>query len=69
MHCICRHEYGKIEETMDILKVVQKGKRLVVLERFYLYKAGKQKHDMNEQYSTEHNVLFELLMTDSEQNV
>jgi hypothetical protein len=31
-----RHEYGKIEETMDILKVVQKGKRLDVLERFYM---------------------------------
>jgi hypothetical protein len=64
-----RHEYGKIEETMHILKVVQKGKRLDVLERFYINKAGKQKHIMNEQYSTEHNILFELLMTNSKQNV
>jgi hypothetical protein len=32
----CRHGYGKIEETMDILKVVQKGKRLDVLERLYV---------------------------------
>jgi hypothetical protein len=54
---------------MDILKVVQKGKWLDVLERFYIYKAGKQKHIMNEQYSTEHNILFELLMKNSKQNV
>jgi hypothetical protein len=32
----CRREYGNIEEAMDILKVVQKARRLHVLERFYV---------------------------------
>jgi hypothetical protein len=34
-----------------------------------IYIADKQKHIMNEQYSTEHTVLFGLRMTNSKQNV
>jgi hypothetical protein len=56
-----KHEYGTIEKT-DVLKVVQKGKQLDVLERFYIYKASREKHIMNEQYITDQNVLFELLL-------
>jgi hypothetical protein len=35
------HEYGTIENTLDVLKVVNKGELLDVLERFYIYKANK----------------------------
>jgi hypothetical protein len=38
------HEYGTIENTLEILKVVNKGKLLDVLERFYIYKANREKH-------------------------
>jgi hypothetical protein len=43
------HEYGTIENTLEVLKVVQKGKLLDVIERLYiyLYKASKQKQIMN----------------------
>jgi hypothetical protein len=56
------HEYGTIENTMDVLKVENKGKLLDVLERFYIYKANRRKQSMNEQYITDRNVLFEILL-------
>jgi hypothetical protein len=56
-----KHEYSTTEKT-DVLKVVQKGKQLDVLERFYIYKASREKHIVNEQYITDQNVLFELLL-------
>jgi DUF1680 family protein len=58
------HEYGTIENTLEVLKVVQKGKLLDVIERFYIYiyKASKQKQIMNEQYITDQNILFEILL-------
>jgi hypothetical protein len=56
------HEYGTIENTLEILKVVNKGKLLDVLERFYIYKANRKKQIMNEQYVVDHNVLFEMLL-------
>jgi hypothetical protein len=52
------HEYSTIEKTMVILKVTNKGKLLDVLERFYIYKAGKQKSILNEQCITEQNVSY-----------
>jgi hypothetical protein len=60
-----KHEYDTIEKTLDVLKVVQKGKQLDVLERFYIYKVSRQKHIMNEQYITDQNVLFEMLLKHS----
>jgi hypothetical protein len=32
-----KHEYSTIEKTLDVLKVVQKGKQLDVLERSHIY--------------------------------
>jgi hypothetical protein len=42
------HEYGPIEQVMNVLKVENKGKQLDVYERFYIYKATKQKYVTNE---------------------
>jgi hypothetical protein len=49
-------------KTLEILKVVNRGKLLDVLERFYIYKANKKKQIMNEQYVLDHNILFEMLL-------
>jgi len=62
------HEYGTIENTLEVLKIVQKGKLLDVIERFYIYKASKQKQIMNEQYVTDQNILFEMLLKYSKYN-
>jgi ABC-type microcin C transport system permease subunit YejB len=57
------HEYGTIENTLEVLKIVQKGKLLDVIERFYIYKANKQKHhERTIRYRSKHIVrnAFEL---------
>jgi hypothetical protein len=36
------HEYGPIEEVMNVLKVENKGKQLDVYEIFYIYKSTKK---------------------------
>jgi hypothetical protein len=56
------HEYGPMEEVMNVLKVENKGKQLDVYERFYIYKATKQKYVMNEQHADINNVLFDLII-------
>jgi hypothetical protein len=56
------HEYGTIDNTLEILKIINKGKLLDVIERFHIYKTNKVKQIMNEQYVDEHNVLFEILL-------
>jgi hypothetical protein len=53
------HEYGTIENTMEIIRTAQKGKYLDVLERFHVYKASKSKPILNKQYGTDSNILFE----------
>jgi hypothetical protein len=37
------HEYGIIENTMDLIRIASKGKNLNILERFYIYKDRKAK--------------------------
>jgi hypothetical protein len=54
--CLCT---VNLEES---IKIVQKGKLLDVIEKFYIYKANKQKQIMNEQYGTDQNILFEMLL-------
>jgi hypothetical protein len=56
------HEYGPIEEVMNVIKMENEGKQLDVYERFYIYKATKQKYVMNEQHSDVNNVLFGLII-------
>jgi hypothetical protein len=59
------HEYGPIDKTLEILKIVNKGKYLDVLERFHIYRASKCKEILNEQYATESNALFDLVINHS----
>jgi hypothetical protein len=56
------HDYGPIDKTMEILKVANKGKYLDIWEKFYIYETSRFKHVLNEQYVSETNVLFDLLI-------
>jgi hypothetical protein len=47
---------------MNVLKVENKGKQLDVYERFYIYKATKQKYAMNEQHADVNHVLVDLII-------
>jgi hypothetical protein len=44
-------------------KTAQKGRHLDALERFYVYKASKNKPILNEQYATDTNLLFDLIIS------
>jgi hypothetical protein len=55
------HEYGTIDNTLEILKIVNKGIFLDVNERFQIYKSNKVK-PMNEQNVDDYNILFEILL-------
>jgi hypothetical protein len=54
-----------MDATLEILKVANKGKCLDVLERFRIYKAAKYKQILNEQYATELNILFHLVINNN----
>jgi hypothetical protein len=56
------HEYGPIGKVMNVLKVENEGKQLAIYERFYIYKATKQKYVMNEQHAYVNNALFDLII-------
>jgi hypothetical protein len=45
-----------------MIRTALKGKNLYVLERFYIYKASKSQIVINEQYSTDSNVPFDLII-------
>jgi hypothetical protein len=53
---------------MDIIKIVHKGKTLDALERLFIYKTSKSKLKMNEQFTTDSNVLFDVIVKRNRQN-
>jgi hypothetical protein len=57
-----KHEYGSIDDTMDILKISQKGNNMNILVRFYIYKTVKYKPIINEQFVMDSKVSFDLVI-------
>jgi hypothetical protein len=55
------HTYDKIENTMDIIRIGQKGKYLNTLEKYYIYKTNKIGLQMTDTNIDEHNPIFEEL--------
>jgi hypothetical protein len=53
---------------MDIIRIAHKGKTLNALERFFIYKTSGCKPTMNEQFTTDSNVLFDLIVERDRQN-
>jgi hypothetical protein len=45
-----QHEYGKKEEAVEILKVINKGNFMDIYERCYILKCSKMGICLNEQY-------------------
>jgi hypothetical protein len=56
------HEYGTIESKMEIIKAAQMSGHLDIVERFHIYKVSKNKPKLNEQYATDTNMLFFLII-------
>jgi hypothetical protein len=56
-----RHTYGSIHDTMDILKITQKGRQMNILEKFYIYCAHRENIHMNEFLHDTNNPIFNTL--------
>jgi hypothetical protein len=56
------HEYGNIENTLNILNVQKKGAFLNTLEKFQIYKKQKTDSLLNENSTDIYNPIFELLL-------
>jgi hypothetical protein len=55
------HTYGTITDTMEIMETERKGKHLNMLERYHIYKASKNKIQMNDTNIDVYNPIFEAL--------
>jgi hypothetical protein len=56
------HEYGNIENTLNILNVEKKGPFLNTLEKFHIYKKQKTDNLLNESCTDTYNPIFEFLL-------
>jgi hypothetical protein len=55
------HTYGSITDTMKIMKIENKGNHLNTLEKYHIYKVGRNRLDMNDTYIDVYNPVFETL--------
>jgi hypothetical protein len=56
------HEYGNIENTLNVLNVQKKGAFLNILEKFHICKTYKTYNLLNENSTDIYNPIFELLL-------
>jgi hypothetical protein len=57
----CRHEYGNINDTMTLLKQINKPSLLLPYEQMYIQIFRRNNEHIPEQHPNEHNPMFELL--------
>jgi hypothetical protein len=57
------HEYGKIEQTMEILHIEKKGRMLSALESYHIYELTKQNLQMNEALTDSYYQIHNTLIT------
>jgi hypothetical protein len=64
-----RHEYGKAEDTLQLLQACRKGSRMDCWETLYIQAMHQQKILINEQQANDTNPLFQLaIITDTNPN-
>ena len=61
----CRHKYGNINDTMTLLKQVNKPSILLPYEQMFIQSLHHGNELINEQQASEHNPMFELLRTEA----
>jgi hypothetical protein len=67
-----KHEYGTIEELMEMVKPIKNKRLLIPFEQFYIQKHHQENKLVTEQHPGEHNPLIQLAIdttkTSNEQN-
>jgi hypothetical protein len=56
------HAFGKLEDTLEILRLQRKGPHLNTLEKFHIHNENKIGQLLNEVHTDQYNPLFELLI-------
>lgn len=56
-----RHEYGPIDNTMELIKSCKKGRHMNILENYYMQLFQKQNLLIDEQIPLENNLLFKFI--------
>ena len=51
-----------MEEIMDVLHVVERGKLMDTLERFHIYKETKTENQINDRNTVARNILFDTVL-------
>jgi hypothetical protein len=53
------HEYGNIQDAMDILQITQKGRLMDTIKKYYIYKANREGITLNGTHTNNKNPIFE----------
>jgi len=56
------HNFGPMEDIMDVIQFAKKGKMLDTLERFYIYEATHKGIQINDKLTVQKNPIFETLV-------
>jgi hypothetical protein len=54
-----RHTYGKITDTMDVIRIGRKGGHLNMLEKYHIYEVSRNNLRMNKRDIELHNPIFQ----------
>jgi hypothetical protein len=50
-----------IDQTMEVLNIARKGRKLNTLERYHIYDLSKKALQMNDTFTDLHNPIFDIL--------
>ena len=56
------HDFGPMEDIMDIIHVANKGRLLDTLERFHIYRETQLGSQINDKLTTQSNPIFEAII-------
>ena len=57
-----KHSIGPINNTMEVLHVMRKGKMMDNLEKFHIYQETKLGRQMNDKNTVTQNILFDTIV-------
>ena len=57
-----RHSVGPIDNIVEVLHTVKKGKMMDTLKKFHIYKETKLENQINDKNTVTKNILFEMII-------
>ena len=56
------HDFGPMEDIMEIIHIANKGRLLDTLERFHMYRETQLGSQINDKLTTQSNPIFEAII-------